>query len=195
MGDYEPLDAIHYDPERARQLLAEAGYPNGKGFPKFNILINTSEAHRALAEAIQQMWKQELNIDVGIENQEWRVFMDSMNRLNYDVARYGWFGDFMDPVTFLSMWRAGDGNNCTGWSNLTYDQLLDEAAQTGDPKERFAILHQAEQLWLNEPPGIIIYWYTNFYLLQPSVKNWNPLALDNHNYKFIDLEENETPRP
>ncbi|HEX3444670.1 MAG TPA: peptide ABC transporter substrate-binding protein, partial [Chthoniobacterales bacterium] len=137
MGDYEPLDAIHYDPERARQLLAEAGYPNGKDFPKFNILINTSEAHRALAEAIQQMWKQELNIDVGIENQEWRVFMDSMNRLNYDVARYGWFGDFMDPVTFLSMWRAGDGNNCTGWSNLTYDQLLDEAAQTGDPKERF----------------------------------------------------------
>jgi oligopeptide transport system substrate-binding protein len=194
MGDYEPLDAIHYDPERARQLLAEAGYPNGKDFPKFNILINTSESHRALAEAIQQMWKQELNIDVGIENQEWRVFMDSMNRLNYDVARYGWNGDFMDPVTFLSMWRAGDGNNCTGWSNPAYDQLLDEAAQTGDPKQRLVILHQAEQLWLNEPPAVIIYWYTDFYLLQPSVKNWNPLALANHNYKFIDLEENGTPK-
>jgi oligopeptide transport system substrate-binding protein len=194
MGDYKALDAIHYDPERARRLLAEAGYPNGQGFPKFDILMNTSEAHRALAEAIQQMWKQELNIDVGIENQEWRVFMDSMNRLNYDVARYGWNGDFMDPVTFLSIWRTGDGNNCTGWSNLTYDQLLDEAAHTGDPKERFAILHQAEQLWSNEPPAVVIYWYTNFYLLQPSVRNWNSLALDNHNYKFIDLEEDETPK-
>jgi oligopeptide transport system substrate-binding protein len=192
MEGYEPLDVIHYDPDGARQLLAEAGYPNGKGFPKFNILINSSEAHRAVAEAIQQMWKQELNIDVGIENQEWKVFMDSMNNLNYDIARYGWIGDFMDPVTFLGMWRTGDGNNCTGWSNPNYDGLLDEAAQTADPKQRFAILHQAEQLWLSEPPGVVIYWYTDFYLLRPSVKNWNPLVLNNHNYKFIDLEENET---
>jgi oligopeptide transport system substrate-binding protein len=194
MGDYEPLDVIHYDPERARQLLAEAGYPNGNGFPKFSILINTSEAHRVVAEAIQQMWKQELNIDVGIENQEWKVFMDSMNTLNYDIARYGWIGDFMDPVTFLNMWRTGNGNNCTGWSNLSYDRLLDQAAQTVDPKQRFAILHQAERLLLAEPPGVVIYWYTHFYLLDPSVKNWNPLVLDNHNYKFVDLEQAGTPQ-
>jgi oligopeptide transport system substrate-binding protein len=194
MGDYEPLDLVHYDPERARQLLAEAGYPNGKGFPKFNILINTSEAHRAVAETIQQMWKQELNIDVGIENQEWKVFMESMNSLNYDIARYGWIGDFMDPVTFLSMWRTGDGNNCTGWRNPDYDRLLDEAAQTADPEKRFAILHQAEQLLLSQPPEVLIYWYTRFYLLDPTVKNWNPLVLDQHNYKFIDLEENGTPK-
>jgi oligopeptide transport system substrate-binding protein len=147
-----------------------------------------------VAEAIQQMWKQELNIDVGIENQEWKVFMDSMNTLNYDIARYGWIGDFMDPVTFLNMWRTGNGNNCTGWSNLTYDRLLDQAAQTVDPKQRFAILHQAERLLLAEPPGVVIYWYTHFYLLDPSVKNWNPLVLDNHNYKFVDLEQDGTPQ-
>jgi len=194
MGDYGPLDVIHYDPERARRLLAEAGYPNGKGFPKFNILMNSNQAHRTIAEAIQQMWKQDLNIDVGIENQEWRVFQDSMNRLNYDVARYGWIADFMDPITFLSMWRTGDGNNNTGWSNPKYDQLLDQSAQTADPQKRLAILRQAEQLWLSEPAGIPIYWYTRCYLLDPSVKNWNALALDNHNYKFIDLEENGTPK-
>ncbi|HEX3443192.1 MAG TPA: peptide ABC transporter substrate-binding protein, partial [Chthoniobacterales bacterium] len=123
MGDYEPLDVIHYDPDRARQLLAEAGYPNGKGFPKFNILTNTNQWHRTIAEAIQQMWKQELNIDVGIENQEWKVYLDSQNSLNYDVSRSGWIGDFMDPVTFLSIWRTGDGNNNTGWSNPEYDKL------------------------------------------------------------------------
>ena len=194
MGDYGPLDVIHYDPEQARRLLAEAGYPNGKGFPKFNILMNSNQAHRTIAEAIQQMWKQDLNIDVGIENQEWRVFQDSMNRLNYDVARYGWIADFMDPITFLSMWRTGDGNNNTGWSNPKYDQLLDQSAQTADPQRRLAILRQAEQLWLSEPGGIPIYWYTRCYLLDPSVKNWNALALDNHNYKFIDLEENGTPK-
>jgi oligopeptide transport system substrate-binding protein len=194
MGDYVPLDVIHYDPDRARQLLAEAGYPNGKGFPKFNILTNTNQWHRTVAEAIQQMWKQELNIDVGIENQEWKVYLDSQNSLNYDVSRSGWIGDFMDPVTFLSIWRTGDGNNNTGWSNPEYDKLLDQAAQTADPQKRFSILHQAEQLWLSEPSGVLIYWYTLVYNLDPSVKNWNPLALDDHNYKFIDLEENGTPK-
>jgi oligopeptide transport system substrate-binding protein len=190
MGDYETLNEIHYDPERARQLLAEAGYPNGAGFPKFNILINTNQWHRTVAEAIQQMWKQELNIDVGIENQEWKVYLDSQHSLNYDISRSGWIGDFMDPVTFLSMWRTGDGNNDTGWSSPEYDKLLDQAAQTADPKQRFSVLHQAEKLWLSEPSGVLLYWYTLVYLLDPSVKNWNPLALDDHNYKFIDLEEN-----
>ena len=194
MGDYQPLDVIHYDPDRARQLLAEAGYPNGKDFPKFNILTNTNQWHRTVAEAIQQMWKQELNIDVGIENQEWKVYLDSQNSLNYDVSRSGWIGDFMDPVTFLSIWRTGDGNNDTGWSNPAYDKLLDQAAQTADPQKRFSILHQAEQLWLSEPSGVLLYWYTLVYNLDPSVKNWNPLALDDHNYKFIDLEENGTPK-
>jgi oligopeptide transport system substrate-binding protein len=194
MGDYQTLDVIHYDPARARQLLAEAGYPNGQGFPKFSILINTNQWHRTVAEAIQQMWKEELNIDVGIENQEWKVYLASQNDLNYDISRSGWIGDFMDPVTFLSVWRTGDGNNDTGWSNPEYDKLLDQAAQTGDPKERFSILHQAEQVWLSEPPGVLIYWYTLVYNLDPSVKNWNPLALDDHNYKFIDLEENGTPK-
>jgi oligopeptide transport system substrate-binding protein len=194
MGDYQPLDVIHYDPERARQLLAEAGYPNGKGFPRFNILINTNQAHTTIAEAIQQMWKQELNIDVGIENQEWKVYLDSQHNLNYDVARGGWIADYMDPNTFLSIWRTGDGNNDTGWSNPEYDRLLDQAAQTANPQKRLATLRQAEELWLSEPSAVLIYWYTRFYLMDPSVKNWNSLALDDHNYKFIDLDENETPK-
>ncbi len=192
MDGYEPLDVIHYDPERARQLLAEAGYPNGKGFPKFNILINTHEAHRVIAEAIQQMWKQELNIDVGIENQEWKVYLQSQNSMNYDMIRGGWIGDFMDPLTFLTIWTTGNGNNDTHWSNPTYDQLIDQAAHTGDLRKRFDILHDAERLFLNEPAVVCIYWYTRVYLLDPSVKNWYPLAIDDHNYKYIDLESDST---
>jgi oligopeptide transport system substrate-binding protein len=193
MGDYKPLNKIGYDPERARQLLAEAGYPNGKGFPKFTIHFNTLESHRAIAEAIQQMWKEELNIDVGLENQEWKVYLDTQNNKNYDLSRSAWIGDFMDPVTFLSMWTTGNGNNNTNWGNPKFDAPIEQAARTGDPNARLEILHQAEDLFLGEAPVVLVYWYTNAYLLQPSVQNWNPLVLGNHNYKYIDLKSEREP--
>ena len=188
MGDYQVFKVMTYDPDKARQLLAEAGYPDGKGFPKFNILMNTSEAHRMIAEAIQQMWKEELHINVGIENQEWKVFLDTMSNMNYDIACSPWVGDFMDPVTFLDMWTTGNRNNATHWGDPKYNKLIHHAARTGDSKVRLDLLRQAEGLFLSKPPVVLVYWYTRGYLLQPSVKNWNPLALDNHNYKFIDLE-------
>jgi len=193
MGDYQPLDKMHYDPEQARQLLAEAGYPNGKGFPKFTIHFNTLESHRAIAEAIQQMWKEELNIDVGLENQEWKVYLDTQNNKNYDLSRSAWIGDFMDPVTFLSMWTTGNGNNNTNWGSPKFDAFIERAARTGDPKARLEILHQAEDLFLSEAPVVPVYWYTNAYLLQPSVQNWHPLVLGNHNYKYIDLKAEQEP--
>jgi oligopeptide transport system substrate-binding protein len=188
MGDYQPLDKIGYDPVRARQLLAEAGYPDGKGFPPFTIHFNTYEEHRTIAEAIQQMWKEELNINVTLENQEWKVYLDTQNHKNYDISRSGWIGDYMDPITFLSMWTTGNGNNNTNWGSPKFDALIEEAARTGDPAKRLEILHNAEDLFLTELPIILVYWYTNPYLLQPSVENWYPLALGNHNYKFIDLK-------
>jgi oligopeptide transport system substrate-binding protein len=114
--------------------------------------------------------------------------------MNYDMIRGGWIGDFMDPVTFLTIWTTGNGNNDTGWSNPAYDRLIDQASHAGDPEKRFDILHDAERLFLNEPAVVCIYWYTRVYLLDPSVKNWYPLALDQHNFKYIDLgsEENSS---
>jgi len=188
MGDYQALKVMTYDPDKARQLLAEAGYPGGKGFPKLNILINFSEVHRTVAEAIQQMWKEELHINVEIENQEWKVLLDTVSNMNYDIVRLGLSGDFIDPMAFLGMWTTGNANNNTHWSDSKYDELIHQAAQTGDSKVRLNLLRQAEELFLNKPPVILIYWYTRGYLMQPSVKNWNPFVLDKHNYKFIDLE-------
>jgi oligopeptide transport system substrate-binding protein len=97
----------------------------------------------------------------------------------------------MDPINFLGIWTTGNGNNATGWANPVYDQLLEQSAHTGDPKKRFDILHDAERLFLSEPPVVLVYWFTRFYLMDPSVKNWNPLALDIHNYKYIDLDTEE----
>ena len=98
----------------------------------------------------------------------------------------------MDPVMFLGIWTTGNGNNNTHWSDPKYDELIHQAARTGDAKVRLNLLRQAEELFLSKPPVVLIYWYTQGYLMQPSVKNWNPLVLGNRNYKFIDLEPTKT---
>jgi oligopeptide transport system substrate-binding protein len=189
LSSYPALDLIQYDPEKARQLLAEAGYPNGAGFPSsLNILINTSESHRQIAEAIQQMWRQELNISVGIENQEWKVYIDSMNRSNYSVLRGGWSSGIADPIGFLQIWTTGNPNNCTNWSSPAYDQLINQAAACSDPAQRLGLLRQAETILLQESPILPVYWYTRTYLLDPSVQNWHSVLLDSHPPKFLDLE-------
>ena len=114
-----------------------------------------------------------------------------MSELDYQLALGGWIGDYPDPTTFLDMWKTGDGNNRTGWSNKQYEALLATAEQTKDPEARLRILEQAEALFLSEMPIIPVYWYTTNYLLHTSVKGWHPLLLNNHPYKFVDLELSE----
>lgn len=190
-GVYDPPDKIHFDPEKARAYLAEAGYPDGEGFPGFEILINTLESHRSIAEAIQAMWKEHLGIDnVSINNQEWKVFQRTLHDLDYEVARSGWIGDYVHPTTFLTMWQTDDTNNETGWSNADYDRLIGEALRSADPEQRRRKLFAAEEILLDEVPILPIYWYTRVYLLRPEVKNWNPLVLDNRPFKKLRLEGN-----
>jgi oligopeptide transport system substrate-binding protein len=185
---YDPPHVIAFDPERARQYLKEAGYENGSDVPEFTVIINTSEAHKSIAVAIQDMWKKHLGIKrVKIENQEWKVFQQTVHDTNYEISRAGWIGDYVDPNTFLSMWVTGDSNNNTGWSNTEYDRLMEESGLISDPKKRYERLREAEQVLLDEVPVLPIYWYTRTYLIHPDVKNWHPLLLDNHPYKHIDL--------
>jgi oligopeptide transport system substrate-binding protein len=176
------------DITEAKRLLAEAGYPDGKGMPPIELLYNTSEAHRTVAEAIQQMWKTKLGIDARLANQEWKVYLDSQRSLNYQVCRGSWIGDYVDPNTFLDMWLTGGGNNETGWSNPEYDRLIAQAAATVDPQQRLEVFQKAEAILMDEMPEIPIYFYTRVCLQRPEVKGWYPTLLDNHNYKFVYLE-------
>jgi oligopeptide transport system substrate-binding protein len=189
---YDPPDVIHFDAEKARAYLKKAGYASGADVPEFTIILNTSEAHKSIAVAIQDMWKKTLGIkNVKIENQEWKVFQQTVLDVKYDVARAGWIGDYVDPTTFLGMWVTNDSNNNTGWSNPDYDRLLRESALLSDPAQRYAKLAEAETILLDDLPVLPLYWYTRVYLLHPDVKNWNPLLLDNHPYKHIDLQSSK----
>ena len=134
------------------------------------------------------MWKEHLGIEVTLINQEWKVYLASTNSKDYDIARMGWISDYNDPNSFLDLWVTGSGNNRTGWSKLTYDSLIDAASRASDQSIRYGHFKEAESVLMDELPIIPIYFYTNVYLLHPSVKGWHPNILNIHNYKFISLE-------
>ncbi len=190
---YTSPAAHEYNPEKARELLAAAGHPGGKDLPKMQILFNTSEAHKSIAEAVQQMWNKELGIEVELVNQEWKVYLDTEHKLDYDVSRGGWIADYPDPYTFLSTFASWSENNRTGWKNPRYDDLLAEAERTVDMKKRYDLFGQAETLMMEDVPLIPIYHYTRVYLIQPSVKGWHPTFLDHHPYKHVYLEAPAKP--
>jgi oligopeptide transport system substrate-binding protein len=136
---------VTFDVAEAKKLLAEAGFPNGEGFPKLEILYNTLDDHQKIAVAIQQMWKNALNIDVTLQNQEWKVYLDSTINRNYQIARAAWIGDYLDPNTFLDMWLTNGGNNKTGWSNPDYDALIAKAGATKEQQSGMDIFKKRKK--------------------------------------------------
>ena len=159
--------SIPYDTNGARKLLSDAGYPDGRGLPPIEILFNSSENHKLTAEAIQQMWRKELNVNAALVNQEEKVYFDSRRQMNYQIIRSTWIGDYNDPNSFLNIWTTGGGNNQTGWSNPDYDRLIAEAEKTADQTARYAAFQKAEAILLDEAPILPVYFYTHGFLIQP----------------------------
>jgi len=202
-GDQQPAYAVSYPGTAgytprarltgniadARRLLAEAGYPDGKGCPKIELSYNTSENHRAIAEAIQQMWRKQLGVEVELRNEEWKVFLDMQRTGNYMMQRAGWIADYVDPHVFLEIWETGSGNNNTNWSNAAYDRLLQAALAAPTEAGRYEIYQQMDAILVDELPVIPIYYYTKVAALSPKVKGYYPTLLDNHPYKYIYLED------
>lgn len=172
----------------ARRLLAEAGYPDGRGFPGVELLYNTSESHRALAEAIQEMWRRELKVEVRLANQELKVVQAGRREGRFEIVLSDWVGDYLDPLTFLDIMRSDSGNNYTGWSSAAYDALLFAASRNPDAATRAAQLRRAESDLLAAAPIIPLYHNTHAFLIQPSVRGWHPTVLDHHPYKHVWLE-------
>jgi oligopeptide transport system substrate-binding protein len=159
---YESPPGLTRDPEQARRLLAEAGFPGGKGFPRISYLYKgDSDLDRDLAVEIQGMVKRELGIEnFELQPQEWKVYLRSLSALDFDIARSSWVGDYKDPNTFLDMFVTNGGNNRTGWSSVHYDQLIALAARELDPKKRFDIFREAERILVDEQVPICpLYYY------------------------------------
>ena len=186
---YTPPAGTPSDFKAARALLAEAGFPDGKGLPTLEMLYKTSANHSLVAEAVQEMWRRELGIEVRLINQEFKVVLAERRAGNYQIMLSDWVGDYIDPITFLDLWRSDSGNNHTGWGSPEYDALLFAAARTGDQGARAAQLNRAETLMLAAAPIIPIYHNTHIFLVQPSVRGWHPTLLDHHPYKHVWLEK------
>jgi oligopeptide transport system substrate-binding protein len=114
--------------------------------------------------------------------------LESRRTGNFQLVRSNWVGDFVDPASFLEVFRSDSGNNQTNWKNPDYDALLFAAARTTDRNARFQIFQKAEGLLLEAAPIIPVYHFTHVFLIQPSVKGWHPTLLDHHPYKHVWLE-------
>ncbi len=148
---YEPPRGLGYDPERARRLLAEAGYPGGKGFPPIQLLYNTHEAHKQVATVVAAQIEDALGIKAEPFNVEWQAYQKDTRELKYDLARAGWIADYLDPNTYLDMWITDGGNNQTGYTSELYDRLYRIAKDTpvfvGEPTEDlYALLVEGDRM-------------------------------------------------
>lgn len=185
---YSPQSYFQYDPEEARRLLAEAGFPNGEGFPSLTILYNTHDNHRKVALAIQQMLKTALNINVQLENKEWKVYMAARDNLEHQVARAGWIADYLDPSNFFDILRSYSGNNRTNWGSERYDQIMEQVEASADPDQRNQLFETANRMLFEEMPIIPIYYYTDINLVSPAVKGWYDNVMHFHPLKEVYLD-------
>ena len=178
MGDYVVGAKLKENADEARRLLAEAGYPGGAGFPKLEVIFNTNGGHAAVAEAVQFMWKRELGIEAELRNMEWKVYLNTVHRGDYQVARLGWEAVVLDPHDFLEQFRSNSSNNWTGWSNPEYDRILGQSERTASNAERYPLLQQLDKIIEREMPLIPIYHNTHRSLVLPVVKGWPDNAIN-----------------
>jgi oligopeptide transport system substrate-binding protein len=187
-GGYTPPAGQPEDLAAARTLLAEAGFPGGKGFPVVALQTSNDEKGPKTAEVMQAVWLRELGVRTTIEPYEEKTLLQNAQTLTHTISLLGWMADYPDPYTFLEIFRKGGGNNWSGWASKEYDALLDEAGAATDPLKRFALLQRAESILLAEAPIAPFVFLSQTNLVHAAVRNWEPSPLGLHRYQQIRLE-------
>ena len=195
-GNYSSPEGPTHDPVLAKRLLAEAGFPEGKGFPTdFEYLFNSSEVNKNIAVELQRMWHETLGIQVKLRQAENKVYLAAQSALDYHVTRSSWIGDYNDPNTFLDMFMTQNGNNRTGWSNAGYDRLIRLANATTDPPKRNALFREAETILIaDELPIFPLFFYVGINIYHPDrIGGIHPNILDIHPISAIYAKEHSSP--
>lgn len=193
MPGYTPAEGTDYNPDEARRLLTEAGFPNGQGFPQIEIYYNTLESNKQLMELVQSMLKRELNIPVILTNAETRVWNANTksSTMGYNgLARRGWVGDYVDPNTFFELMTSEADNNGTGWRDLSYDRMVMRANAETDEAERARLLREAESYMLAQQPVIPLVVKALAWMRKPYVRNMNANLLDQFNWRGVYIDHN-----
>jgi oligopeptide transport system substrate-binding protein len=185
--NYQPPPGPVFDPQRARELLAEAGYPDGKGFPRVEYLYFPKPVERNIAVELQAMWQEHLGVSVDLVKQEWKIYLSSMKEKNYHLCRSSWVGDYNDPGTFLEMFLSTSGNNRTGWANSKYDEFIAAAAREPDLNQRSTLFQQAEQLLVTDEAVILpIYHYVGVQFYHADrLTGVQPNMIDDHPFRCM----------
>lgn len=175
--------------ERARKLLEEAGYTQDKPL-KFKLLYNTSDLHKKLAVAASQMWKKNLGVEVELENQEWKTFLDTRHAGNYDVSRGAWCADYNEASAFLNIMLSNSSNNTAHYKNPAFDELMQKAVKTTDDAARSAIYAEAEALIDKDSAQIPVYYFVNTRMVKPYVGGYtNKEPMDNLYVKDLYIKK------
>lgn len=188
--EFREIGGDYYDPTaaaneanlaEAKKLLAEAGYPDGKGLPSIEYIYNEGTGHQQIGEALQDMWKK-IGVNVTLVSQEWGTFLNTRKNGEYSIARNGWLADYNDPITFLDMWITESGNNDAQWSNAKYDELISKVKSSTDPAERYKAMHEAEDIIFEESMLCPIYYYVDLFLINQKIEGFwsSPLG-----YKYF----------
>ncbi len=186
---YEPAPGLAHDPERARALLAEAGYPGGEGMPTVEIAVDDAEANVAAMTAVADQWRSVLGLDVKIYVREWRIHVSTVYEGAFQVARYAWAADYPDPSNFMEIFLSSSPLNPAGWQDDAFEDFFKESQRTNDADSYGRLLRSAEKRLLEQAPIVPLYNDTSRCLLSPAVKGYEDNLLNVHLLKYLSFKD------